>query len=134
MLKNYHSHTERCGHAWGTDDEFVLAAIDAGFQVLGFSEHTPWPFADGYQEIDTRQRIRVEELEEYIAAVQALKEKYRDRIQIKVGLECESFPQYFDWLKTIRPKLDYLILGVHCAYHDEHLTHYYGGYNTAEQI
>ena len=40
-MKNYHSHTERCGHAWGTDDEFVLAAIDAGFQVLGFSEHTP---------------------------------------------------------------------------------------------
>lgn len=134
MLKNYHSHTERCGHAWGTDDEFVLAAIDAGFQVLGFSEHTPWPFADGYQEIDTRQRMRVEELEEYIAAVQALKEKYRDRIRIKVGLECESFPQYFDWLKTIRPKLDYLILGVHCADHDEHLTHYYARYNTPEQI
>lgn len=134
MLKNYHSHTERCGHAWGTDDEFVLAAIDAGFQVLGFSEHTPWPFADGYQEIDTRQRIRVEELEDYIAAVQALKEKYRDRIQIKVGLECESFPQHFDWLKTIRPKLDYLILGVHCADHDEHLTHYYARYNTPEQI
>jgi histidinol-phosphatase (PHP family) len=54
MLKNYHSHTARCGHAWGTDEEFVNAAIDAGFSVLGFSEHTPWPFEDGYQEIDTR--------------------------------------------------------------------------------
>ena len=63
MLKNYHSHTARCGHAWGTDEEFVNAAIDAGFGVLGFSEHTAWPFVDGYQEIDTRQRIKLEELE-----------------------------------------------------------------------
>jgi len=66
MLKNYHSHTARCGHAWGTDDEFVCAAIDAGYTVLGFSEHAPWPFADGYREIDYRQRITVEELDEYI--------------------------------------------------------------------
>ena len=81
-MKNYHSHTARCGHAWGTDDAFVRAAIEAGFQVLGFSEHSPWPFADGYQPIDARQRIKVEELDSYIAAIQALKEKYKDRIQI----------------------------------------------------
>jgi histidinol-phosphatase (PHP family) len=134
MLKNYHSHTARCGHAWGTDDEFVLAAIDAGFQVLGFSEHTPWPFADGYQEIDTRQRIRVEELDDYIAAIQGLKEKYQDKIQIKIGLECECFPQYYDWLKSIKPKLDYLLLGVHCADHDEHLNHYYARSTKPEQV
>ena len=44
MLKNYHSHTARCGHAWGTDEEFIQAAIEAGFGVLGFSEHTPLAF------------------------------------------------------------------------------------------
>ena len=94
MLKNYHSHTARCGHDWGSDEEFLNAAVDAGFGVLGFSEHTPWPFADGYQEIDTRQRIRVEELDAYIADMQALKEKYKDKIEIKIALECECFPQY----------------------------------------
>ena len=88
-MKNYHSHTARCGHAWGTDDEFVQAAIDNGFTVLGFSEHSPWPFVDGYQEIDTRQRITMEELDGYLADMQALKEKYAGQIDIKIGLECE---------------------------------------------
>lgn len=134
MLKNFHSHTARCGHAWGTDEEFVEAAIQAGFGVLGFSEHSPWPFTDGYQEIDSRQRIRVEELDAYLADMQALKEKYRDQIHIRVGLECEYFPQYFDWLKTVRPRLDYLLLGVHCADCDEHLHHYYARSTKAEQV
>lgn len=134
MLKNYHSHTQRCGHAWGTDDEFVLAAIDAGYTTLGFSEHSPWPFADGYQELDTRQRITVEQLDGYLSDMQALKEKYKDRIEIKIALECEYFPRYFDWLRTIRPKLDYLLLGVHCAEADEHLSHYFARFNTQAQV
>lgn len=133
-MKNYHSHTARCGHAWGTDEEFVQAAIDAGYQVLGFSEHTPWPFADGYQEIDSRQRIPLEDLDTYIADMQRLKEKYRDQIDIRIGLECEYFPRYFDWLKTVKPRLDYLLLGVHCADHDEHLNHYYARSEKPEQV
>ena len=134
MLKNYHSHTARCGHAWGTDDEFVQAAIHAGFGVLGFSEHAPWPFADGYRELDYRQRITMEELDGYLEAMQRLKEKYKNQIEIRIGLECEYFPQYFDWLKTVKPKLDYLLLGVHCADSDEHLTHYYARSTKTEQV
>ena len=134
MLKNYHSHTARCGHAWGTDDEFILSAIDNGYGVLGFSEHSPWPFADGYHEIDTRQRIRLEELDSYLADMQMLKQKYEGQIDIRIGLECEYFPQYFDWLKTVRPKVDYLLLGVHCADNDEHLSHYYARSTKPEQV
>ena len=134
MLKNYHTHTARCGHAWGTDDEFIQAAIDAGYTTLGFSEHAPWPFADGYWEIDTRQRIPMEKLDSYISDMQELKAKYADRIEIKIGLECEYFPQYFDWLKTVKPRLGYLLLGVHCADHDEHLSHYYARSTKPEQV
>lgn len=133
-MRNYHSHTARCGHAWGTDEEFVQAAIDAGYQVLGFSEHAPWPFKDGYQQIDSRQRIKMEELEGYIADMQVLKEKYRDQIEIKIALECECFPQYFDWLKSVKDRFDYLLLGVHCADHDEHLTHYYARSTEEKQV
>ena len=31
MKYNYHTHTSRCFHARGTDEEYVLAAIEAGF-------------------------------------------------------------------------------------------------------
>ena len=133
-MKNYHAHTERCGHAWGTDDEFVQAAIDAGYDTLGFSEHAPWPFKDGYWEIDSRQRITMDMLDTYISDMQALKEKYKDRIDIKIGLECEYFPQYFDWLRSIKDRFDYLLLGVHCSDQDEHLTHYYARSTQPQQV
>ena len=134
MLKNYHSHTLRCGHAWAGDDELIQAAIDAGFTTLGISEHSPWPFKDGYQEIDTRQRITMEQLDDYIADMQALKEKYRDQIDIKIALECEYFPRYFDWLRSVKDRFDYLLLGVHCSEYDEHLHHYYARSTKESQV
>ena len=44
MKANYHTHTARCGHATGTDEEYVLAAIEQGFDELVFSDHVPWPY------------------------------------------------------------------------------------------
>ena len=41
---NYHTHTTRCKHAFGEDEAFVQAAITAGFDVLGFADHAPWPY------------------------------------------------------------------------------------------
>ena len=43
MLTNYHTHTTRCGHAEGTEEEYILTALRCGYKVLGFSDHTPWP-------------------------------------------------------------------------------------------
>ena len=48
MLTNYHTHTTRCGHAEGTEEEYILTALRCGFKVLGFSDHTPWAYATQY--------------------------------------------------------------------------------------
>ena len=45
MLTNYHTHTTRCGHAEGTEEEYILTALRCGYKVLGFSDHTPWAYA-----------------------------------------------------------------------------------------
>ena len=37
MKANYHTHTARCGHASGTDEQYVEAAIGQQFDVLGMS-------------------------------------------------------------------------------------------------
>ena len=43
MPVNYHTHTFRCGHAENVPDEaYLQRAIEQGFTVLGFSDHTPW--------------------------------------------------------------------------------------------
>lgn len=43
MRTNYHTHTERCNHAKGSDEEFVLSAIRGGYNLLGFADHIEWP-------------------------------------------------------------------------------------------
>ena len=48
MKTNYHTHTTRCHHATGSDEEFVLSAIKGGYQELGFSDHTPWKYHTDY--------------------------------------------------------------------------------------
>ncbi len=111
-LRNYHTHTMRCKHARDTDQEYAEAAERAGYAVLGFSDHTPWPFMDGHV---SSVRMDVEELEEYCASVRRIKQRYEGRMKIFLGLECEAYFPYFSWLQEIREVcgLDYLILGNH---------------------
>lgn len=111
-MANYHTHTARCKHAVNTDEEYVLAAIEAGYECFGFADHTPWPYEDGFV---SGVRMDAAQLNEYIASIRGLKEKYKDKIDIRVGLECEYYPAYLDWLeKTANQKhIQYLILGSH---------------------
>ena len=97
-LKTYHTHTTRCHHATGSDEEFVLSAIKGGYQELGFSDHTPWKYHTNYI---SDIRMTPEELPDYVESLRSLQEKYKDRISLKIGLECEYFPEYIHWLKGI---------------------------------
>ena len=105
---NYHSHTKRCGHAQGEDEAYVLAAIEAGYQRMGFSDHAP--YQNGYME---GERMHKEELEEYIASVKGLQKKYADKIEIRIGLEFEYFEDQLDELMEYKEMMDYLIIGQH---------------------
>jgi len=111
MKVNLHTHTYRCGHASGTDEEYVLAAIDAGYTKLGFSDHTPFPYEPEFAA--RSPKMSLETFEGYIASVCALKEKYKDQVEILLGLECEPVPRFFPFLREMRQRLDYLILGNH---------------------
>ncbi len=119
MKVNLHTHTTRCGHASGADEEYVRAAVSAGFDILGFSDHVPWPYASGYTHPGVRMVI--ERLPEYLASVRALREKYAGKIRILCGFECEYFPEYVEWLRGMAEenRLDYLILGNHYDGTDE---------------
>ena len=112
MIKaNYHTHTTRCHHAQGTDESYVEAAIRAGYDVLGFSDHTPWPFRSGYV---SRIRMLPDDLRGYIDSVHLLQKQYEGRLTIHLGLEAEYFPRYADWLKRMQDAgISYFILGQH---------------------
>ena len=121
--RNYHTHTSRCKHASDTDREYVLSALENGYDELGFSDHSPWPYENGTVSIC---RMPVEQLEDYVSSVQSLKAEFAGRIKIHMGLECEYYPKYYDWLQKQRDlyKLDYLILGNHFQRDDEINCHY----------
>lgn len=130
MLCNYHGHTSRCKHAYGKDEEYVLEAIRAGFDVIGFSDHSPWPL---YEDENTSMRMDLNEFEEYYQSVMLLREKYKDKIKIHIGLECEYLEDRMDWLKDFKKekKLDYILFGNHF---DNHLLNelYFGRYKKKE--
>lgn len=115
---NFHTHTRRCHHAGGTDEEIVQAAIANGYKVLGFSDHAAWKYDSDYVPY---MRMRLEEFDDYKRSVLELKEKYRGQIEILFGMEAEYFPRYMDWMLQfcVDQHIEYLILGNHFYRTDE---------------
>jgi len=126
MKTNYHTHTKRCGHAYGSDKEYIENAIKAGFEVFGFSDHTPWQIHPYEAEF---YRMEIDLLTDYLDSIDKLKEDYKDEIEILLGLEAEYYPDRLDWLKQLKEdRLDYLIFGNH--YHNyTAMSTYYGSFS-----
>lgn len=112
MIANYHTHTPRCRHAAGAEEEFVQAALEEGLQVLGFSDHTPYWFGGDYY---STFRMYPEQLEDYVNSVLRVRSAYAGEIQIPLGLEAEYYPAYFSgMLDRVRDAgIEYLLLGQH---------------------
>ena len=97
MLGNLHTHSIFCDGN-NTPEEIVLSAIDKGFSYIGFSGH-------GYTPYDLRYCMK--DTEGYISEILRLKEKYRDRIQIYLGIEEDAFSL------VDRGRFDYIIGSSH---------------------
>lgn len=109
---NYHTHTYHCRHANGKPKEYVDTAIENGLDILGFSDHVPYPSKNGFV---SGMRMPLSETEKYAAEMEELKKAYNGKIKIYTGYEAEYFPDYFDaMIKNIgQYGYDYLILGQH---------------------
>lgn len=111
MKTNYHTHTIRCQHAMGSDEDFVQAALGAGFDVLGFADHAPWPFGGGFV---SPIRMPMSDFKDYVQSVTSLRQRYAGQIDILLGLESEYFPRYRDHMLRLREAgVSYFILGAH---------------------
>lgn len=112
IRNNYHTHTFRCGHAIGSDEEYVIEALALGLHSLGFSDHVMLP---NLRQPNVRGNFEVSE--GYFASIRELEEKYAGRIRIYLAFEAEAFPEYFDYYRSLLESgtIDYLILGNHCT-------------------
>ena len=130
---NFHTHTARCGHASGEDEQYVRSAIRGGYRVLGFSDHTPWSYASDFV---SPIRMPLDALPDYVRSVRSLQRRFAGRIELRLGLECEYFEDYMPWLRdTIREyRLDYVIFGNHFYRTDERYPYFGSDTRSAEML
>lgn len=92
MLTNLHTHTTFCDGK-STAEETVLSAIEKGFSSLGFSGH-------GYTDFDLSYCMK--DISGYRAEIIRLREKYKDEIEIYLGIEedigCWQKREDFDYI------------------------------------
>ncbi len=84
MIADYHVHTAMCGHASGTLDELVEAAIARGLDEVGIADHMPLLYIE-----DANLAMAPDELPIYVERVLEVKEKYKDRITVRLGIEAD---------------------------------------------
>ena len=115
MIANYHTHTPRCNHASGSEEAYVRCALEAGMGTLGFSDHTPYLFPNGYY---STFRMFPDELAGYVSAVEAARKRHEKEIQIHLGVEAEYYPKFFgEMVKMVRDQgIEYMLLGQHMLY------------------
>ncbi len=111
MIANYHSHTFRCGHANGTEREYIENAIENGIKILGFSEHIPFVLRGG----EDFYRLKTADTENYFNTLKKLREEYKKDIEIHIGFESEYYPDLFwsNLQKFQKYSPEYVILGQH---------------------
>lgn len=111
MKASYHNHTPLCNHATGSEEEYVLHAIKNGYEIFGFSDHAPHLF----DEAISHSRMKPEQLSGYCERILELRHKYRDYIELHIGLELEYYPYYHkNDLELYRScGVEYLIMGQH---------------------
>ena len=106
MFSNYHTHTTYCDGA-DTPEELVLEAIRLGCPEIGFSGHS-------HLTEDTCSMSEAGTLA-YCREITRLKEKYRDCITVRLGIEQDIF-SVID-----RSLFDYVIGAVHYVEKDGYL-------------
>ena len=112
LKANYHTHTTRCKHAYGSEREYIEAAIAVGIKTLGFSDHIPCPYKNGFV---SGIRMDMGAASEYVSTLRRLGEEYKNDIKIYVGFEAEYIPKFYREQMDLCDSLaiDYLIMGQH---------------------
>ncbi len=103
-MHNYHTHSHYCDGK-GSLEEIVQAAISLNMKALGFSSHTPLPFASEWS-------MKAEKLPLYLAEIEKLKHQYAEQIEIYASLEGDYIKDVF-CMNDLGIKMDYTLCSIH---------------------
>jgi histidinol-phosphatase (PHP family) len=106
-LGNYHTHSRWCDGE-GEIEEVVQAALNARLSQVGISSHAPAPFPATYA-------LPFADLAAYRAEVLRVRDLYRGRIDVLLGLELDALPalRAFNRDQVLALGFDYGIGSIH---------------------
>ena len=83
IKSNLHTHTPYCDGSSSIED-VILRAIELGYESIGFSGHS-------FTDFDPLPSMNNCEAEAYEREVKSLKQKYKDKIEVYLGIEQDIF-------------------------------------------
>ena len=112
----FHIHTHRCCHAGKeTDIDYINKAIELKAKSIYFTDHAPFPNDIFFN------RMKMNELNEYVNTLFSLKKEFEKEIQINIGLEIEYIPEFIPFYKYLKENYDIqLFLGQHICVYKKH--------------
>ncbi|MBM7572268.1 histidinol-phosphatase HisJ [Aquibacillus albus] len=115
---DFHIHSPYCPH--GSNDlmeSYVLEAIEKGLQYITFTEHAPLPKNFNDPTPDQDSAMKWEDIEDYFNEANRLKNQYKEKITIYIGLEVDYIEGYEEEITSFLDQygkfMDDSILSVH---------------------
>jgi len=89
-FQDWHTHNLLCRHASGTLEDYVNKSIELDLDIIGLSDHFPLEYLEGVERIPIDEySMTLDEIEKYIANLENLKEKHKNQIKIRIGIEAD---------------------------------------------
>jgi histidinol-phosphatase (PHP family) len=102
---DYHIHTSLCNHAEGVMEAYIQKAVDIGLKEICFLDHLI------ISEPGNKLSMTPGEVPFYFQAIQLLKHKYRNIINVKAGLEVDFCPEHTDLVRDIVGMYSFDVIG-----------------------
>ncbi|MBI5231365.1 MAG: histidinol-phosphatase HisJ family protein [Coriobacteriales bacterium] len=96
-LIDCHIHTERCGHATGSAEEYVAAAAAKGLSAIVMADHLPLP---DDLDPDHHLSMRLDEVDSYLAEVAAARAAHPD-VEVITAVEADYLPDRLGWTREL---------------------------------
>ncbi|MCY3781266.1 MAG: histidinol-phosphatase [Chloroflexi bacterium] len=122
-LYDSHMHTPLCKHARGEPAAYAAQAERVGLRGITFTCHSPMPA--GW---DPALRMSIAQLPQYVDMIEAARDEFAGRVDVRLGMESDYFPGLEDWIERLHRQAEFsYILGSVHALTKEYKAKYFNG-------
>ncbi|MCJ8330875.1 MAG: histidinol-phosphatase [Lentisphaeria bacterium] len=110
IMYDMHMHTPLCKHAQDLPVDYAAHALSQGLKGITFTCHNPMP-----NRFSHHVRMEMEQWDEYLRIVREAQDEYKGRLDVQIGLECDYYPGYEDFVQgqTKWIDFDYILGSIH---------------------